>query len=73
MGLLLSEIWEVTVKMSNMHDDQLLQLKSSSVNICIYRTPPSDNVSLPFSFSLFPKLWIFKAQFRMLIAQLHLI
>ena len=60
MGLILSEIKEVSIKLVNMHGDQLLKLKPPSVNICIYLSPPSEKASLPFFFSLFQPTWVFK-------------
>ena len=55
----ISEIKEVSVKLVNMHGDQLLKLKPPSVNVCIYLSPPSEKASLPFSFSLFQPTWVF--------------
>ena len=60
MRLIESEIKEISVKLVNMHGDQLLKLKPTSVNIGIYLSPPSKKMYLPFSFSLFQPTWVFK-------------
>ena len=59
-----SEIKEVSVKLVNMHGDQLH--KPPSVNVCIYLSSPSEKASLPFPLAYFNEPGPLNVLFQML-------